>query len=153
MKTAKWITIMVAVIILSSFALAGAQKRGGQGRWPAWSASYYHWNWNPATVETIKGEVMTKDLITPPQGKNWSPAVGLTLKKGDAYAAYVHLGPQWYIDRQGIDIEVGDQVEVTGSKILVEGNKVILVSIIKKGDRIWQLRDEKGFPFWSARRR
>lgn len=153
MQRAKWLIIMVGVIILSSFTLADAQRWGGQGRWPAWSVNYYHWNWNPAKVETIRGEVMTKDLLTPPQGKNWSPAVGMTLKKEDAYAAYIHLGPQWYIDRQGIDIKVGDQVEVTGSKILVEGNTVILASIIKKGEKIWQLRDEKGYPFWSARRR
>jgi len=153
MKRIKWVSILVAIIILGSFTLADAQRWGGQGRLPAWSANYYHWNWNPAAVETVKGEVMTKDVITPPKGKSWSPAVGMTLKKEDSYAVYVHLGPQWYIDRQDMGINVGDIVEVTGSKIMVEGNQVILASSIKKGDKTWQLRDEKCYPFWSARRR
>ena len=152
MKRMKWMVIIVAVLVLASFTLADAQRWGGKGRWGSWAGNYYHWNWNPATVETVKGEVMTKDSITPQKGKNWSPAVGMTLKKEDDYAAYVHLGPQWYIDKQELAINVGDKVEVTGSKIMVEGNMVLLVSSIKKDDKTWQLRDEKGFPFWSARR-
>jgi len=43
------------------------------------------------------------------------PAVGMTLKteEGDFY---VHLGPQWYFDKQELAINMGDTVEVTGSK-------------------------------------
>jgi hypothetical protein len=152
MKSMKWTVIIVVALVLASFTLADAQRWGGKGRWGSWAGNYYHWNWDPATVETVKGEVMTKDSITPQKDKNWSPAVGMTLKKEDDYAVYVHLGPQWYIDKQELAINVGDKVEVTGSKIMVEGNMVILVSSIKKDDKTWQLRDEKGFPFWSARR-
>lgn len=95
---------------------------------------------------------MTKDTITPSKGRSGMPAVGMTLKKEDDYAAYVHLGPQWYFDKQDLGINVGDKIEVTGSKITVEGNNVILVSSIKKGDRTWQFRDQQGLPFWSGRR-
>jgi hypothetical protein len=152
MKRMKWIGIIVVALVLASFTLADAQRWGGKGRWPAWAGNYYHWNWNPATVETIKGEVMTKDTITPPKGRSVLPAVGLTLKKEDEYAIYAHLGPQWYFDKQELAVEVGDKVEVTGSKIMVEGNTVLLVSSIKKGDKTWQFRDQQGFPFWSGRR-
>ena len=152
MKRMKWMAIIVVALVLASFTLADAQRWGGKGRWPAWAGNYYHWNWNPATVETLKGEVMTKDTITPPKGRSVLPAVGMTLKKEDEYAIYAHLGPQWYFDKQELAIEVGDKVEVTGSKITVEGNTVLLVSSIKKGDRTWQFRDDRGFPFWSGRR-
>jgi len=152
MKRMKWMAIVVVALVLASFTLADAQRWGGKGRWPAWAANYYHWNWNPATVETLKGEVMTKDTITPPQGRSWYPAVGMTLKKEDFYAIYIHLGPEWYMDKQDLSIEVGDMVEVTGSKIMVEGETVLLVSSIKKGDKTWQFRDAQGFPFWSGRR-
>ncbi|MBI5967036.1 MAG: DNA-binding protein [Deltaproteobacteria bacterium] len=151
MKKMKWMVIIVVALVLASFAIADAQWRG-KGRWGPWAANYYHWNWNPATVETIKGEVMTKDTITPPKGRSWLPAVGMTLKKEDDYAIYVHLGPQWYFDKQELGIEIGDKVEVTGSKIMVEGNTVLLVSSLKKGDKTWQFRDQQGFPFWSGRR-
>ena len=152
MKRMKWIGIIVVALVLASFTLADAQRWGGKGRWPAWAGNYYHWNWNPATVETLKGEVMTKDTITPPKGRSVLPAVGLTLKKEDEYAIYAHLGPQWYFDKQELAVEVGDKVEVTGSKITVEGNTVLLVSSIKKGDKTWQFRDPQGFPYWSGRR-
>jgi len=152
MKSMKWTVFIVVALVLASFTLADAQRWGGKGRWPAWSGNYYHWNWNPATVETIKGEVMTKDTIAPPKGRSVLPAVGMTLKKEDAYAIYVHLGPQWYFDKQDLGINVGDKIEVVGSKIMVEGETVLLVSSIKKGDKTWQFRDPQGFPYWSGRR-
>lgn len=152
MKNMKWILIVVAALVLISFTLADAQRWGGKGKWGPWAGNYYHWNWNPAAVETIKGEVMTKDTITPAKGRSALPAVGMTLKKEDDYAIYVHLGPQWYFDKQELNINIGDKVEVTGSKLTVEGNTVLLVSSIKKGDKTWQFRDPQGFPFWSGRR-
>jgi len=152
MKKMKWMLTLVAVVVLISASLADAQPWRGKGRWGPWAANYYHWNWNPATVETIKGEVMTKDTITPPKGRSGLPAVGMTLKKEDSYAVYVHLGPQWYFDKQELNINIEDKVEVTGSKITVEGNTVLLVSSLKKGEKTWQFRDQQGFPFWSGRR-
>jgi hypothetical protein len=152
MKSMKWMVIIVVALVLASFTLADAQRWGGKGRWGSWAGNYYHWNWNPATVETIKGEAMTKDTIAPPKGRSALPAVGMTLKKEDGYAVYVHLGPQWYFDKQELAINVGDTVEVTGSKIMVEGETVLLVSSLKKGEKTWQFRDQQGFPFWSGRR-
>jgi hypothetical protein len=154
MRKIGWAGIFIVCLVLVSISLAtfaDAQWRG-KGKWPAWGANYYQWNWNPATVETLKGEVMTKDTITPPKGRSAQPAVGMTLKKEDDYAAYIHLGPQWYFDKQDLPINVGDKIEITGSKILVEGETVILVSSIKKGDKTWQFRDPQGFSYWSGRR-
>lgn len=81
MKRMEWMVIIVAALVLASFTLADAQRWGGKGRWGSWAGNYYHWNWNPATVETVKGEVMTKDIITPPKGRSALPAVGMTLKR------------------------------------------------------------------------
>ncbi|NWF55301.1 MAG: hypothetical protein HXY45_10970 [Syntrophaceae bacterium] len=47
---------------------------------------------------------------------------------------------------------MGDKVEVTGSKVMVEGETVLLVSSITKGDKTWQFRNPQGFPYWSGRR-
>lgn len=147
----KGILIMAAIVFLAAFSLADAQPWGSKGRWGAWAGNYHQWRWNPATVETIMGEVVSKDTIPPTKGRNVRPAVGMTLKsdKGDIY---VHLGPQWYFDRQELSINMGDTVEVNGSKIMVEGNPVLLVSSIKKGEKTWQFRDPQGFPYWSGRR-
>lgn len=144
MKKMKWMAVIVAALVLISFAIADAQW-GGRGRWPAWSANYYHWNWNPATVETIKGEVMTKDILIPPEGRGWYPAVGLTLKKEDFYAVYVHLGLEWYMDKQDLDINVGDKIEVTGSKIIVEGETSFWPLRSRRATRPGSFETRRGF--------
>ena len=160
MSSMKWVALAVAVLALharhlkkalNSFILADAQPWRGKETWGPWRANYYHWNWNPAEVETIGGEVKSKDTITPTQGRRMLPAVGMTLKtdKGDVY---VHLGPQWYFDKQELAINVGDTVEVTGSKTVADGNTVHLASSVKRDDKTWQFRDQQGFPFWSGRR-
>ncbi len=83
--------IIVAVLILASFTIADAQRWGGKGRWGSWAENDHQGNWNPATVETVKGEGMAKDIITPPKGRSGLRTVGMTLKKEDGYAVYVHL--------------------------------------------------------------
>jgi hypothetical protein len=72
--------------------------------------------------------------------------------KADQGVVYVHLGPQWYFDKQDLAINVGDTVEITGSKIMVDGNTLLLASSVKKGDKTWQFRDPQGYPYWSGRR-
>ncbi len=152
MEKTKWTVAVVAVFILAFSALADAQPWRGKGTWGTWGTTFYHWNWNPATVETLKGEVTSKDILTPPKGRGRYPTVGMTLKT-DQGVVYVHLGPQWSMDKQDLTIEVGDTVEVTGSRITVDGNPVLLASSVKKGEKTWQFRDQQGFPYWSGRRR
>jgi hypothetical protein len=147
----KRILILAVILILACFSLADAQPWVGKGRWGAWAGNYHQWRWDPAKVETITGEVISKDIIPPTKGRNIRPAVGMTLKT-DKRNLYVHLGPQWYFDRQELSINVGDAIEVTGSKIEVDGKPVLLVSTIKKGEKTWQFRDPQGFPYWSGRR-
>ena len=151
MKNKIWTIIMLVVLILASFTLAEAQPWGGKGSWGSWATNYSQWNWNPSTVEKVVGKVTSKDTIMQPKGRGLLPAVGMTLKT-DKGNVYIHLGPQWYFDNQELSINVGDTVEVTGSKIVVDSNTVLLASSVKKGDKTWQFRDQQGFPFWSGRR-
>jgi hypothetical protein len=105
---------------------------------------------DPKTVETIRGEVLSVDLVTPLMGM--SSGVHLLIKtEGETLS--VHLGPEWYISRQEPSIEPKDEVEVTGSRINFEGKSAVIASELKKGDNILVLRDNKGIPVWSGWRR
>jgi hypothetical protein len=130
-----------------SFAQMGPLWEGGGG----WGMGReYGKMYNPKTVETKTGEVVSVGKITPMKGMSQGVHIMLKIAKE---TISVHLGPDWYIKNQGIKIEPGDKVEVKGSRITFQGKPAIIATDIKKGNEILKLRDENGFPVWSSRRR
>jgi hypothetical protein len=73
--------------------------------------------------------------------------------KTDKETIAIHLGPEWYIERQDVKLEKGDRIEVKGSRITFEGKPVIIAAEIKKGDSVLVLRDSVGVPAWAGWRR
>lgn len=119
-------------------------------RWLGGMNAPYSRMYDPKTVETISGEVVSVDVITPLKGMYYG--VHLMVKTAKEIIS-VHLGPGWYIENQDTEIEPKDKVEVTGSRITLEGKPVIIAAEVKKGEEVLKLRDEKGFPFWSGWRK
>ena len=150
----KHVSIFVALIsILSSFfapesfAQHGMKWRGSGG----WGmGSNYSRMYDPKTVETISGEVVSVDRMTPMKGMSYG--VHLVLKTGKETVS-IHLGPVWYIENQDIKIEPKDNIEVKGSRITFEGKSAIIAAEVKKGDEVLKIRDENGFPSWTGWRR
>ena len=64
----------------------------------------------------------------------------------------VHLGPVSFVSKE-LAIQGGDQLEVVGSKVKVGGVDSIIARSVKKGDKVATLRNPKGVPLWSGRRR
>lgn len=64
----------------------------------------------------------------------------------------VHLGPSNYLVQQGFSFAAGEQIEVTGSRIKLEGSDVLIAREIKKGDKVLTLRNAQGIPAWSRNR-
>jgi hypothetical protein len=146
-------TLIVTICILSflfgteSFGQRG-MKWQGSGNWGP--GTQYGRLYNPQTMETIRGEVISVDTITPIQGMSSGVHLMVKTDKGTISA---HLGPAWYIERQDMKIDPGDKVEITGSRITFQGKPAIIAAEIKKGAEILKLRDENGFPVWSGWRR
>lgn len=134
------------------FAAESLAQRGmkweGSGGWGM--GSEYGRMYDPKTVETVSGEVVSVDKITPAKGMSYG--VHLTLKTGKETIP-VHLGPGWYIEKQDTKIEPKDKVEVKGSRVTYEGKPAIIAAEVKKGDEVLKLRDENGIPVWSGWRR
>ena len=103
--------------------------------------------YNPKTVETITGEVVSVEKFTPMKGM--SQGMHITLKTAKETIS-VHLGPEWYFENQAIKIKPRDKVEVKGSRITFQGKPAIIAGEIKKGNEVLKLRDEKGVPVWSG---
>ena len=76
-------------------ALAQGMKWRGSGGWGPGSA--YGRMYDPKTVETVTGEVVKVDRITPMRGMSGGVHLVVKTDKGDVS---VHLGPQWYLENQ-----------------------------------------------------
>jgi hypothetical protein len=151
MRTARVISVAVAlsVLFVSSAAFAGPWK-GWQGSGGWGMSSSYQRMYNSATVETISGVVESVDKITPMNGMY--SGIHLVLKT-DKETIAIHLGPEWYIERQDVKLEKGDKIEVKGSRITFDGKPAIIAAEIKKGDSVLVLRDSAGVPAWAGWRR
>lgn len=139
------IAVLAAFFVFLSGVSFAQGGKGGGGWGPGTS---YNRMYNPQTVETLSGEVEKVELFTPRRGM--SQGVHLVLKT-DKGSIPVHLGPSWYMDKQGVKFEKGDKLEVTGSRVTFNKKPAIIASEIKKGDKTLKLRDETGTPAWSRR--
>ena len=143
---------MIGVFALLSASDANAQlgrrPNRGSGGWG--QGAGYNSIYNPKTVETLSGEVISVDRIRPEKGM----AYGVHLMvKTDKESVSVHLGPEWYIERQDTEIKAKDTIQVKGSRVTYEGKPAIIAAEVKKGGDVLMLRDEKGVPYWSGWRR
>ncbi|MDR4507624.1 MAG: hypothetical protein MRJ65_05200 [Candidatus Brocadiaceae bacterium] len=155
----KKMSVFVAVILTMGFFISresfsqpqwGKKFKGGYGRGVG---EQYGRLFDTNTIETIKGEVVSIDIVTPPLPvKGMSGGIHLMVKT-DKEEIPVHLGPAWYIENQDTRIELKDIIEVKGSRIELETKTIIIAAEIKKGEECLALRDEKGIPAWSGWRR
>jgi len=144
---AAFVFMLCLFLVSESFAQRGMMWRGSGG----WGmGTPYSRMFNPATVETITGEVIAIDKLTPLRGMHYG--IHMTVKT-DKESISVHLGPGWFIENQDIKIAAKDRIEVKGSRVTYNGNPAIIAAEIKKGNDVLKLRDESGFPAWSGWRR
>jgi hypothetical protein len=142
-------TVLVFLLFpLSPVALAQGMKWRGSGGWGP--GSDYGRMYDPKTVETVTGDVVKVDQITPMRGMSSGVHLVVKTDKGDVS---VHLGPQWYLENQDVKIEPKDKVEIKGSRVTLQGQATLIAAEVKKGDEVLKLRDDAGVPMWAGWRR
>jgi hypothetical protein len=142
---------LVALLLLAMLgpvAFAQGMKWRGSGGWGPGSA--YGRMYDAKTVDKVTGEVAKVDSIIPMRGMSGGVHVALKTEQGEVS---VHLGPQWYLENQDVKIEPGDRVEITGSRVTVQGKPAIIAAEVRKGDEVLQLRDAAGVPVWAGWRK
>jgi hypothetical protein len=147
---------MAAVLVMiAGFVLAGPGMGPGPGncngcRMGPGMGGGHNRMYDPAKVETMTGQVVSLEQAASPRGMGMG--VGFTLNTGSE-TLVVHLGPQWFIDEQGVKIAAGDTVEIKGVKVERMGEKIFVAGEVKKGAEVLKLRDENGIPTWAGWRR
>jgi len=112
------------------------------------NAGGYGRQYDAAKAETVAGDVVSVENVS---GRG--QGIGLTLKTVSGTMT-VHLGPQWYFEREGgLKIKAGDTVEIKGVKSFRRGDEVFIAAEVKKGGDVLKLRDEQGVPVWAGDRR
>lgn len=77
--------------------------------------------------------------------------IHLTVKsKNDAFDVYV--GPTAFVNLFDFTFEKGDEIELTGSRVKVQGEDLVLAREIRLGHITLILRDKTGWPNWDWNR-
>lgn len=101
--------------------------------------------YNPQTEISVKGKVEEIYLVSP----SLLMEANIRLENGETVR--VRLAPSWYLQNR---IKAGDEVEIRGSEIRFDGEKMIMARemINLKTKEEITLRDMQGFPMWSGRK-
>lgn len=140
---------VITGLVIMLLGLAGAAVVLAQGRGPGSQAWPMGRLYDPKTVETLKGEIVAVDIVT--AGRMDIPGRVIVSLKTDKETIPVYVGPEWYVKQQEVKLAAGDQVEVKGSRVAMDGKPYIIPNYVKKGDRVLQLRDDTGLPLWAGR--
>lgn len=109
--------------------------------------------YNVQTETTITGTIESVEAIAAPGGRGRRGLGGThVMMKTEKETLAVHVGPTAYLAEKGIVLAKGDSVEITGSRVTIDEDPVVIARQIKKGDKTWTLRDATGRPMWSRSR-
>lgn len=130
----------LCVVVLAAAALA--QQAGQRGMRGGGQRMY-----DPSKAEIVSGDVVAVKEFTSRNGMR--KGVGLELNAAGR-TIVVHLGPQFYLDKQAVKIAAGDKVEITGVKAMRRGGEMFIAGEVKKGGESLKLRDDTGMPLWAG---
>lgn len=133
-------TLLLALLVAAP-ALSLAQGGPPPGKGPGAMRMF-----DPATVVTVQGTVLGESRIDRGMGHS---GVHLSVKTADGEIP-VHLGPDFWVDKQTVKFAKGDEITVKGSKITFEGKPAIIAETVTKGASTLVLRDAQGVPAWSG---
>lgn len=128
-----------------------AYLRGLDG-FPMWIASRGHvavGSANPPTERVFEGRVARFLAVEVGDSGFESTLVVIETAKG-AFA--VDVGPRWFIERQDVVFQVGDQIVVDGRRLerRVGGLPIILAARVRAGLAELVLRPDSGRPAWAG---
>ncbi len=136
MKTWPVMILILALMVALAPAFANPSSTPGAGV-P---------KYDPATESVFKGTVQeVRDRECPVSGGMGSHVI---LKLDDGTTIEVHLASTKFVKTYELVFNVGDKLEVTGSKVKFEGVDTIFAREVKRDNDVFVFRDKDGKPVW-----
>ncbi len=137
---------LLSGVILSLMLAAAAWGQSPADRPAKKDWGQYYKIFDPTTVETYRGEVVTVDQLIPGGGMSNRAWLALKTDKG---MILIIMGPTWYHQEKNFKIEHRDVIEVKGSMISSLEEPIVIAIEVKRGDQVFRLRDDSGYPTWA----
>lgn len=106
-------------------------------------------HFDPHTVQKFEGvilSVQTYGQVTQP-----TPHKHIYMRTPQGEEVVVDLGPEWYLNTQGIELYEDEKVEVVGSLMRFNGTHYVTASSITINHTTYKLREKNGLPVWRRR--
>ena len=123
---------------------ASAMLRNDQGA-PLWLQGAMPRMYNPEAESTVTGTVAE---VRQCACGGWSGTTAMVNIGTETVT--VLLAPQRFLTQKQLDINRGDQLEITGSRMDFDGQDVILAREVRRNGTAVALRSDNGVPLWSG---
>lgn len=127
---------LLLAVAVGYFLVPGSEGPGVKAQGRSGAALY-----NPATETSVSGT-----LMQPPARGRMGLYLSVEEPSGDTVD--VRLGPKSYLAARGVSLKKGDELEVTGSKVTMNGAPVLIAREVTKQGRSVTVRDNVGRPLW-----
>lgn len=108
-------------------------------------------DYNPATVTTIRGRIVNIDTHAKTTGMGSAVVIMIQTQEGEIP---VILGPEWYIENKKFELKENQYVTILGSVITKDKKSVFVAAELGYNDQVLKLRDKtSGKPEWSEWRK
>jgi hypothetical protein len=141
--------VMAGLFAFQSSAEMSVKWKGSDG----WSvATPYELLFNKYNLQTITGTIYKIDTVTPMA--DMAKGIQFIIKTtGGNEEVTVHIGPEWFVMRQDMNLNVNDNVEIIGARFSLNGKNVMAGYQVRTSDRVLMLRDDDGIPYWCGWRK
>jgi hypothetical protein len=127
-----------ALLLIVAFAVVTAVAQRGMG--PGGMGQGPGFKYDPSAETKLTGTIE--------EIKTMGACATHLVVKTDAGNTDVALGPTKFLKDQGLELNKGDQVEVTGVKTTMRRGDIFITRQITIAGKTINLRDEKGLPAW-----
>jgi len=113
-------------------------------------ASDYNKQFNSRSIVTMSGTVTKVDREAHPM-KGMQAGLVATLKSDSGEITEVQVGPTWFTKfyHPKWNIQTGDRIKVTGSRVTIDGHPALMVVVGEKGSLKLTVRNRQGSPIWD----
>lgn len=141
------VAVLLAAVAWSAAPL-GAEETVHHEGWER--GGVYDSLFNPATVETVTGKIVSVDRHHRPLPE-MECGVAALVRTADGREVVCEVGPEWFTEyyKRQWNVQPGDEVTVKGSMIKPGGKPAMMVIWGQKGDLSMTVRSPKGAPVWD----